>query len=347
MLSANGWIHSCLTRRFVADLSDGCNPFGEQSTGTYAPELLALSGLTAYTHLLPPIVTGRYAMAALSEAAAHELGLAPHLPVVMAPYDIVATAYGAGAVSHGQSCVILGTTLASESIVTAAELPETSLGTVLALHDSQHLLAMPTLTGCGVLNWAAELFFLVSIEHLEDLAESTSPAMHGPFFLPYLSPAGERAPFLDTRARGSFHGLTLATTPADLAFSVYEGLSFVVRECLEASGALNAQTSAQELRVCGGGARSDLWCQLIADCTGRPVMRAQGAEIGARGAYFYALHINGNALSVADAARDLVKPERIFVPAAPSHQRLERRFHAFRALRSHAVEQWTILGGLA
>jgi xylulokinase len=82
-----------------------------------------------------------------------------------------------------------------------------------------------------------------------------------------------------------------------MARAVYEGLSYVIRECLEATAAI-----VSELRVCGGGARSSLWCQMIADIVGVRVLRSAESEIGARGAFFFGLTVTGEAANVDEVA---------------------------------------------
>ena len=158
--------------------------------------------------------------------------------------------------------------------------------------------------------------------------------------LPYLSPAGERAPFLDPSARGLVLGLTFEHGPEDLAFGVIEGLSHVVRDCLEAAGPLPA-----ELRLCGGGAGSELWCQLIADVTGVPTLRATNAEVGAKGAYLAALVAVGAEPGIDAAAARLVTLRDRFEPRDDHRQLHAERFERFLDTREVCAPAWRRLGG--
>ncbi len=360
-LTANGWLFARMTGCYAADLSDASNPFSDVSAGAYSPDAIALYGAQAYAALLPPVLSGRNCTGALSETAAAELGLSAGLPVAMAPYDIVATAYGAGAALPGQACVILGTTICAEVLTASLELPAIPSGTTIALGSlgeqeskpSPHatpklfLRAMPTLTGCEALEWAARMLGVHGIPALDQLAASepalpsASPSSQ-PFFLPYLSPAGERSPFLAPAARGSFHGLALSTTRAAIARSVYEGLCFVIRECLEAA----APGALRDVRVCGGGARSDLWCGMIADVLGVPVVRAEGSEHGARGAHLFALAVTGEIASIAEGVGNHVADAKTFAPHGEASHLYNRRFNVFKALREHAREQWNLMASL-
>ncbi len=341
-LSCNGWLFAQLTGLLAAELSDASNPFSDVAAGMYSQEVLTLFHARRYAALLPPISAG--VAGRLREHAASELGLRPGLPVVMAPYDIVCTAYGAGAARPGEACVILGTTICAEVISTSLDRSGPPVGTTIALGNGRFLRAMPTLTGCEALEWAAHMLGLSGIPALDELAaeskcepaDEVQTTAASVFFLPYLSPAGERSPFLAPEARGSFHGLTLATTRGDMARSVYEGLCFVIRECLEAA----AGDALPEVRVCGGGAASAYWCQTIADVLGTPVLRSREMENGARGAYLFALAVTGEIRGVDEGVAKYTQAPQIFAPDPKRRGAYQMRFTLFQQLRDTARAEW-------
>lgn len=342
MLSCNGWLFSKLTGRFAADLSDASNPFSNVLSRTYSKEAIALYGAASDARLLPPICTGDDRIGDLGAAAAEQLGLPVGVQVVMAPYDIVSTAYGCGAVETGQACVILGTTICAEAITSSIDLAAEPSGTTIALDDKLYLRAMPTLTGCEALQWTSSLLGLGSISDLDALASGCDAIDQKAFFLPYLSPAGERSPFLAPEARGSFHGLSISTSRAEVARCAFDGLSFVIRECIEAA----ISDPLQDLRVCGGGARSDLWCQIIADVSGVQVIRPAGAEAGALGAYLFALALTGAVENIAEGSRLHIRNPAVFSPDQAMHSFYDRRFRTFCELREHARDLWLSSAGL-
>jgi xylulokinase len=339
VLSCNGWIFHWLTGEIAAEISDASNPFGDVRKRTYDDVLFRMFGLESLRAMFPAIVEGDSQSACLRAEVAAELGLKLGLRVVMAPYDIVATAYGAGVTSPGQACVILGTTICTEVITADLDLSGPATGTTIALGDDLHLRAMPTLAGCETLEWAARMLGANSLSNLEMLASASPPGAHGVLFLPYLSEAGERSPFLDPQACGSFHGLKLSHTQSDIVRAIYEGLSYAICDCLCATGA-----AVEEMRVCGGGARSSLWCQMIADVTGVRVLRSSESELGARGAFLFGLAV-ARKTTVAQTASEFPLTFEVFEPSGDSDscaQRYDAFLHTRAAVRAlwRAKEGW-------
>jgi len=339
VLSCNGWIFSKLTGHFVADHSDASNPFGDANRRTYSDDLARLYQLQEHLHLLPARQANAELIAPLAPNAAQEIGIALNTSVVMAPYDIVTTAYGCGTVRPGQACVILGTTICTETITSSIDLKAAYAGTTIVLDDGLYLRAMPTLTGCEALTWAMKLLSCEDLRALESLAASAPAGANGVFFSPYLSPAGERVPFLAPHARGSFIGLQLSHSRADLARALYEGLAFVVRECLSAA----SEAEPAEIRLCGGGSRSNFFCQIIADVCGIPAIRTDDSEVGARGAFLFALTATGVYTTLEEAAMQHLPSSQTFEPSKASNETYMERYRLFLELRNLSHLQWNFL----
>lgn len=334
-LTCGGWLFGQFTGRIGVDSSDAAAPFGDLAKGGYSSELLERYGMPWVGRLLPEVLDGPRRVAELSRRAAGETGLPAGTPVVLAPYDIAATAIGAGAVRPGQACAILGTTLCTEVVVERPDLTGPPTGLTVPLGTGAHLRAFPTLAGGQVIDWAYRMLGLDDTGELGELAMGSPPGANGLCVLPYLSPSGERAPFLDERARGWLTGLTFEHTRADLARAVFEGLTMVIRDCLDASG-----VTPEELRLCGGGAASDPWCQLIADVTGVPTARSSDRETGARGAMLMAVAATGRAPDLAGAADLFPRPRDSFRPDPDRRAGYDRLYQRFRALREVARDTW-------
>lgn len=334
LLSCAGWVFLRLTGERVVHLSDAHNPF-LGIDGAYDDRLLATLGLADHRRLLPRPVAGADAVAALRPPVAAELGLPSGVQVVVAPYDVVATAVGVGAVAPGEALGILGTTACVGLASDSPRLGRPRGGMSLPFGESPGwLLAYATLSGTEVLDWAAALLGYgdaATLVRSADLDAGAGPD-DAPLFLPYLSPAGERAPFRDASARGVLAGLRLTHGREVVAAAVLDGLTFAVRDCLEAVGPVT------RLRMAGGGARSERWVQRIADATGRPVSCADTPETGARGAVVAAAVATGQARDLTDAVAGF-RPAHTHDPDASLGGRLDERFARYRAARASGAHR--------
>lgn len=201
-----------------------------------------------------------------------------------------------------------------------------------------YLRAFPTLAGSEVIHWAVRQLGLKEPEDLSRLAAKVAPGADGLCCLPYFSPAGERVPFLNTGARGSLFGLSFEHGREHIARAVLEGLSLTIRDCLHAS-----QEAPSPLRVCGlcgGGANSDLWCQLIADITGTPTFRPVDQEVGAKGAFIAGLVAVGREADFPSATKKYVRIRDGFEPHKELHARYDELFEQFLAIRDSTLPIW-------
>ena len=337
MLSCNGWLYLRLTEEISADLSDASNPFCDVVTRQYSPELLRLYGVEQQARLLPEFPPAHMPVTALCRPAAEALGVRAGIPAVMAPYDIVSTAIGSGCTTAGQGCLILGTTICPEVITTDSGRDGVPAGTTIALNEAGlYLRAMPTLTGCEALDWAAGTLQCEDLDDLSRMAGTSVPGAHGVVCLPYLSPAGERSPFLAPSARASLLGLSLTHTREDVARAVFEGLTFMIRDCFAAA----SSEALARVTVCGGGSRSPFWCQLIADVCGCEVLRPYSNEIGARGAFFSALYAIGSRASLADVVQGCGVDGEVYRPALDQAGTYGNLFAKFLKLRETVAATW-------
>ncbi|MBV9272675.1 MAG: carbohydrate kinase, partial [Verrucomicrobia bacterium] len=189
-----------------------------------------------------------------------------------------------------------------------------------------------------VIHWAVKQLGLNDPAHLGRLAGNVNPGSNGLCFLPYFSPAGERVPFLNTGARGSLFGLSFEHGREHIARAVLEGLSLVIRECLAA--AQEKPSPLQICGLCGGGANSDVWCQLIADTIGTPTFRPADQEVGAKGAFIAGLVAIGEKEHFAGAVKDCVKVRDTFAPDKERHRLYDELFEQFIAVRKSTLPIW-------
>jgi sugar (pentulose or hexulose) kinase len=309
-----------LTGVRATDPSDASVPFLDPATGDYADDLVALCGLDRWGDLLAPVLPAPSGW--LTPAAAARTGLPVGTPVVAGPYDLPACAWGGGVVDVGAGLLILGTTLACEVVVDTVDTGGEPCGLTLATRfDKRWLRAMPAMVGAAALDWALGLVG-AGVEDLPALLAASPPGARGVTVLPFLAEAGERAPFVEPRARARIDGLHLATGRADVVRAAAEGLAFAARHCLCAAGL------AGELAVCGGGAASGPWLQIFADVLGRPLRALPGDEVGARGAALAA----GLAPSAASSGRS--------VDSGPDTARYEELYTRYLTALDHARPWW-------
>ncbi len=329
LLSCGSWIYYRLTARRVLEVSDAANPFLAARTGGYDATLLDRYGLAEVKRLLPPLVSGSERIAPLRGDVASELGLRAGTPVALAPYDVVATAIGTGAIDTGQSFTVLGTTLCSGTVSDDPNLTRVPGGMTLPINrPDRWLIAHATMTGTGALDWVASMLAVGGAAELLDLAATAVESPRDrPLLLPYLSPAGERSPFRDPAIRGSWIGLDTTHTRADLARAALDGLTLVVRDCLGALGPISS------LAVSGGGARSELWCQSISDATGAAVHCPDTAEVGVRGAVLVGAADAGMFDGLPAAVAAIVHPRHTHLPEPAARERFEADYQRFRANR--------------
>jgi xylulokinase len=145
---------------------------------------------------------------------------------------------------------------------------------------------------------------------LTELAATSPPGAGNVVFTPWLN--GERSPIADEDARAGFHNLSLATTRADLVRAVLEGVAYNSRWLLDSVEKF-AKRRLDPIRIIGGGAVSDLWCQIIADVTDHTIERVvEPLHAGIRGAAVFAGVALGDVRL--DEVRNIVAVDTTFRP---------------------------------
>ena len=294
-----------LTGAVATDPSDASLPFLDVRSRRYDEDIVRLCGLSAWRHLLPSVDPLPGPLRGLHRAGAALLGLPQGTPVHAGPFDLPACALGLGLRREaGEALVILGTTLACEVVVDAPPDPKCLGGMTLCFVDPDRWLrAMPAMVGTACLDWLTRVLGLRP-QDLDSHLDASPIGARGVRVLPHLSPGGERAPVLDMRARGVFAGLHLHVERADLVRALCEGIACTARHCLESAG-----WSGGPIYLCGGGARSQRLCQLLADVLGHPVLVPRVQEAGARGAAMAAgIALGGIRVDEWRLPADLVEP---------------------------------------
>lgn len=289
---------------------------------------------------MAPVAESPEVTARVSAEGAQQIGVPEGTPVVGGGGDQAAGAVGVGIVRSGLVSTAIGT---SGVVFTTLDSPD--VDPALSAHTFCH--AVPgkwhvmgvMLSAGGSLRWYRDTFCEAekklaaelgrdAYDLISEQAATAPTGSEGLVFLPYLT--GERTPHKDPAARGVFFGATLSHTKAHFARAVMEGVAFGLRDSyglLENMGA-----SIGEVRVSGGGARSDLWLQILADVTDRPHVRVAVDEGPAYGAALLA-GVGVGAWPTVEAACDAtIRTLGGFLPDADRHGVYESRYRLFRNL---------------
>lgn len=302
----------------------------------YDPVLVRRAGLPAAK--LPPLVRSMSVLGPVTDAAAAALGITRRARVVTAMPDLHTAALGAGCVRHFEAHVSIGT-----SAWVGCPLPAKKtdvlrqLAAVPGLGGGDYLLADNQDSAGRCLQWfrgaCGPAGSLPSYDELLAAAASAAPGAGGVLFTPWLT--GERCPVDDRAARAGFHNISVGTTRADLARAVLEGVAYNLRWLL--AGAEHfTRRRLEPIRLVGGGARSDLWCRILADVCDRTVERtADPLLVGLRGGALAA------ALALERVRREevraLVPVDRVFSPDPSARATYDRMFAEFPRL--HRVQR--------
>jgi len=265
-----------LTGRTVSDMSDSAGTAWMDVGGRcWSEGLLAASGMRR--DQMPELAEGTGIVGPMRADLAAELGLPQNVQVVAGGGDNAAAACGVGALGEGDGFVSLGT---SGVLLTArdgfAPKPESAVHTFCHAVPGRWYQMGVMLAATDSLNWLSRVLGLGPAELTSELGETLS-APGSIRFLPYLS--GERTPHNDSAVRGAFLNLGIAADRADLTRAVIEGVSFGLRDSLEALRATGA--NPKSLLAIGGGTGSRYWLELLATVLNLPLDLPEQGEFGA------------------------------------------------------------------
>ncbi len=282
ILLPKDYVRFKLTGEYAMDKADGAGTIlFDLKTRNWSPEVLAALGIPA--EWLPPTFEGPEITGRVSAEAATATGLAAGTPVVGGGGDQAAQAVGVGAVQPGIIALTLGT---SGVVFAATETPliepEGRLHAFChAVPGRWHFMGV-MLSAAGSLQWYHDALAPdVSFDALTAEAAAVEPGSEGLFFLPYLT--GERTPHPDPLARAAWVGLTLRHGRPHMTRAVLEGVAYGIKDSftLIQNAGLG---EIKQVRISGGGAKSDLWRQIMADVLGVELVTVNTTEGAAFGA---------------------------------------------------------------
>jgi len=282
LLDANGKVLRPAILEFAVDRAGGSGTIlFDLAKRTWSEELI--NTLEIPNAWLPPTFEGPEVTGAVTKNAADDTSLSEGIPVFGGGGDQAAQAIGVGAVQPGIIALTLGTSgvvfATTESPLVE---PEGRLHAFChAVPERWHFMGV-MLSAAGSLQWYRDTLAPdTSFDELISEAISISPGSEGLLFLPYLT--GERTPHPDPEARGAWVGLTVRHTRAHLTRAVLEGVAFGIKDSftLIQTAGLGEIT---QVRISGGGAKSQVWQQIMADVLGSELVTVNTTEGAAFGA---------------------------------------------------------------
>lgn len=276
---------------------------------------------------LPKLYESYEAVGTIKSQLAKEFGLSESVKIIAGAGDNAAAAIGTGAVNEGDCNISLGT---SGTIFIPQD--NFSADSQNALHSFCHANGKWHLMGCILSAASCRAWWLEDILGTDDYDGDERAAQEceteGLYFLPYLS--GERSPHNDVNAKGAFIGLSATTTRAQMSKAVMDGVAFALRDCLEVAKANGIVIKCATL--CGGGAKSALWRQIVADVSGVPVTVSQNVQGPAYGAAILAMVGCGEYESVQSAVKSIIKGGESLSPDPLRAEKYNKKYQVFKGL---------------
>ena len=339
-LDVIGYIDFRLTGRMVGTwdsaamtwLTDNRDP----SRIHYDLGLARMAGLDL--HRQPELVPSTCVLGPLRPDVADALGLRRGVQVVAGSFDLPAAAVGSGAVEPyaGHLSIATSSFLTVHLPYMRTDIVHAMASMPCALQDRYLLMAAQEIAG-GCLTFLRDKLLFPGdalgsdspppdfFDRLNHLAGQSPPGSRGVLFLPWLY--GERAPVDDPAARGVLFNLSMDTRRSDVARAVFEGVALNTRWILGPVERF-CRRRLEGIRTAGGGADSDLWCQILADVLGRTILQTENpAHATSRGAAFIAL-IGLGRLSPAEVA-SRVRVRRVFEPTASMRSTYDNAYAVF------------------
>ena len=267
------------------------------------------------------------AVGTLLPEIAEELGLPHTVKVAAGAGDNAAAAVGTGTVGDGMCNISLGT---SGTIFISSK--NFGVDKHNALHSFAHADGSYHLMGCMLSAASCNKWWMDEIigtkNYVEEQKAIETLDENHVYFLPYLM--GERSPHNNPNARGTFIGMTMDTTRADMTQAVLEGVAFALRDSLEVAKSLGIQI--ERTKICGGGAKSPLWKKIIANVLNLKVDVIESEEGPGYGAAMLAAVACGEYGSVEEMAEKLVKVVDTVEPDAELAVKYEERYQQFKQI---------------
>ena len=293
----------------------------------WSGEMLELFGICEAQ--MPKLFESYQCVGTVKPEIAALLGLPETVKVAAGAGDNAAAAVGTGVVGEGGCNISLGT---SGTVFISSE--KFGVDDTNALHAFAHADGGYHLMGCMLSAASCNKWLMDEIYQTKDYAAEQAPISdeklgeNHVFFLPYLM--GERSPINDTNARGTFIGMTMDTTRADLTQAVLEGVAFAIRDSVEVARSLGIEISSS--KICGGGAKSALWKKMIANILNAELECLESEQGPGMGGAMLAMVACGEYPDVKSVCNKLVSVASTVKPEPELAAKYEARYQQFKKI---------------
>lgn len=336
-LQSNSYIVFKLTGAICQDLSQGYGLHVYNiNKGDYDAELCSELGIPI--EMLPQLYPCHQIVGTVTPQAAAETGLKPDTPVAAGGLDAACGTLGAGVIALGETQEQGGQ---AGGMSICMDYAQAHPQLILSNHvvPGMYLLQGGTVGGGGTLRWFKEQLGAYetqleketgrnAFEMFSDLAAQIAPGSDGLVFLPYM--AGERSPIWDVNAKGVFYGLSYDKTKAHLIRAIMEGCAYALHHNLETAEKAGIKVSV--LNAMGGAANSEVWTQIKADVTGKPIQVPASDTATALGAAILAGVGVGIYSSFEQAVKQTIQIKRIHQPDENNHRVYQHYYQLYREL---------------
>ena len=293
----------------------------------WSGEMLSICGISESQ--MPKLFESYECIGTVRPEIARLLGIPETTRVCAGAGDNAAAAVGTGVVGEGGCNISLGT---SGTVFISSE--TFRVDSHNALHAFAHADGGYHLMGCMLSAASCNKWLMEDIFRTSDYAAEQAPITDDKlgenhvYFLPYLM--GERSPINDTNARGTFIGMTMDTTRADLTQAVLEGVAFAIRDSLEVARSLGIEIKSS--KICGGGAKSPLWKKIMANVLNIELECLESEQGPGMGGAMLAMVACGAYPDVATACRSLTHVASTVTPEPALAAKYAQRYRQFREI---------------
>jgi sugar (pentulose or hexulose) kinase len=346
---AKDWLFFKLTQIISSDETDESLTMLRMSTRKYDSELFRIFGIEDLYSKFPPVKPTEANVGLILPSVAEELGIPAGTLVGSGPMDVAACALGTGAIEHGQASSVLGTAGIHQVIMSEPLIEPKMVGMTLCHGVKDRWLRMlAAMTATPNLDWfLSELGGSLTgnrpesdedkYKFIESLVAAVPAGSDGVIFHPYLFPGGERGPFVKPTARASFTGLSLNHSCRHLLRAVYEGVAFATLDCYR-----HMPIDPKVVYLSGGGAKSPVWCQILADCLGKPMSVPAGSQFGAKGAAINVGFAAGFYPSAQEGVKQSVKMERFYEPNISNTMLYQELYQVYKKTAERQMDLWDL-----